>query len=319
MVRSSEAGRRPAGTSRATTCRSSSRLSMPRVAWSPAGNRRPEVTQPGRGEQPVTDRMERRVAIGVTVQPGGLRDVETRQAQAVEAAERMAVGPPRVSDGRSGVGPWASARHARPGRMAPSILSAAGSPGTVTTGTPWRASISCSSPNRSGPSAKASMAAVSSSRRAPWGVWARNSSDRSAVPVMSPSRHLLEESMTGSTGMAAPWSAAASATRSMRPDVASGRAASWTRTTSPSAGVPRGPPSPGGGHRRSTTVTSSSVIQGIASRAARRSARGDHDDPTDGGSTTHRIDGPLEGRTARRWSPVTCPRHPCGCWHPRQR
>ena len=60
---------------------------------------------PRRGQEPVADGMERHVAVGVAMQSRGLREVEAGQAQAVEAAEGVAVRAPRVPHGgRRGLG-----------------------------------------------------------------------------------------------------------------------------------------------------------------------------------------------------------------------
>ena len=65
----------------------------------------------------------------------------------------------------------------------------------------------------SGPSAgKRRYASRRRPRRTPCGVWAAASPSRSTVPVMTPSSTRLRVSATGTTGMAAPYRAVASAT-----------------------------------------------------------------------------------------------------------
>ena len=92
--------REPGPASRSTTLRSSSRLSMPRVAGSPAGKARPKVAHARRREQRVADGVERRVPIGVAPQPGRVRQLDAAEAQPVVRPERVAVAARRVAGRR---------------------------------------------------------------------------------------------------------------------------------------------------------------------------------------------------------------------------
>ena len=82
-------------------------------------------------------------------------------------------------------------------------------------------------------------AVARSDARAPWGVWAAASPDRSTVSTITSPATRLSVSATGSTGIAAPWSAAARATAATSSGVATGRAPSWTRMTRSSPPVRR--------------------------------------------------------------------------------
>ena len=111
-------GPQPAGASRATTCAQQ----LPAVdapgPGSPAGNSRPRSPSRGRGQQPVTHRVERRVAIGVAVEPGRLGDVEAAQPQAVRGCRRGGCRLPQaVADGCA-TGAVGQRPHQCPGRTA---------------------------------------------------------------------------------------------------------------------------------------------------------------------------------------------------------
>ena len=280
------------------------RLSMPAVSGSPAGNSRP------RSPMPAPPRGARRTPHGAP---------RRRRNGRGAGAPRACRGPPAAA--RRGCRTDGCRRPARTARRAgyaaagtrlasdrtvarsagSVILSAPASPGTVTTATPWRASSSCSSPKSPGRRRTPRWPPRSSSRRAPWGVCARNS----VAPVGGRRDHdrrrvtCLSESTTGSTGMAAPWARPRLATRSASADVASGRAASWTRTTSTrSARTPvateswrRGPPAttdaPGARQPRlgaQGAAIRSGAVTTMMSRTAARAA--------------HRVDRPVERRAA---------------------
>ena len=93
-------------------------------------------------------------------------------------------------------------------------------------------SSAASSVNTSGPSAGyRSNAARRTDRRTPWGVCAVANADRSTVASTRPAEIRLTVSPIGTTGMAAPWTAAAVATPSINSGETMGRAPSCTRTT----------------------------------------------------------------------------------------
>ena len=144
------------------------------------------------------------------------------------------------------------------------------------------------------------MAGRSSSRRAPWGVWARNTVARSGVPVTTPSVDALERVRR----RAAPGWPRRGSRRPRRPgrrgaDVASGRAASWTRTT-PAAVAASTPAATESWRRAPPATTVAPAVSEPGSRLQLRDPlrRGHDDDLAARGRAAHRLDRPVEHRTA---------------------
>ena len=310
------AARRPGAAARGCRCRGSPRR--------PAGKRRPRSPSRGRGQQPVADRVERHVAVGVTVQPGRLGDLDAAQAQAVEAAEGMAVGAPARTraagvDRRHGPAPGPASRSAGSVDLEVGRLAGHGDHRHAVARQqllPRRRTAPARPRRRRWPPA-------AGPRRAPCGVCARNSADRSAVPAtMRPSRDPLERiddrqhRDRGTVRRRPPRRpASTSAGRRERPgrvvdqDHLRVRGAHAARHASPVAA--RHPPRP---RRRA------SRSHGSARSSATRSAAVDHDD------RAGRRAAPRIASTAQRSAgrpPIgrlrLVDRRPCGCWNRRRR
>ncbi len=154
-----------------------------------------------------------------------------------------------------------------------------GSPGTTWTGILQASRSAASSVHRPSAARGSASAARRSARRTPWGVWARANLERSSVATTWSPSIRLTVSLTGRTGMAAPCSAAATATRAASPSARIGRAPSWTSTTrSPAASGTRASrawnPAATESCRIAPPATTASTCggsQGAAARSSRRS------------------------------------------------
>ena len=167
----------------------------------------------------------------------------------------------------------------------------AGSPATVLTPTPWRASSSASSPKVSRAVRERVDGGAQQVASRALGCLGAEEAARSAMPVTMPSMGVpdtrLSESTTGSTGMAAPLAAAAWATASTSAGVTNGRAPSCTSTTSavaartPTATVScrRAPPA-------STRASRARSQSGAASAATRDGSTTTMTDPTERAAAT---------------------------------
>ena len=91
MVTSTEVGRKPPASSRRlTSARSSRAVDASRRPL--VGREEPaEIAQPGGTQQRVGDRVERDVAVGMTVEPRRAGDLDAAEPQRLARPERMAV------------------------------------------------------------------------------------------------------------------------------------------------------------------------------------------------------------------------------------
>ena len=205
--------------------------------------------------------------------------------------------------------PWSAA--AARARSAGSVtLMLPGSPSMTWTGMLQASSSAASSVNTSGPSAgKRSNAARRTDRRTPWGVCAVASADRSTVASTRPAAIRLTVSPMGTTGIAAPWTAAAVATPSISSGETTGRAPSCTRTTRAPSSAARPPsrrsssarPAATDPWRRSAPATTATTLEG--SHGASRIASTRSDDVTTTSRATsgrhgERVERPREQRAA---------------------
>ena len=213
MVRSTEMGRMPAARTRAATSRSSSRLSMPRVPASVVGNRRPRSPSRAAARRPsltawsATSPSEWPCNRGAS----GMSSPASRNPSSLPNGWLSV--PLRIAHRRGRRAGGERAYDVQVGGLG-------GLEGGGLTGHRDHVhAVACQQLLFVAEQVRPVGEGVDGGRqqlslRAPWGVCARNSSARSAVPVTMPSLTRLSESITGSTGMAAPCAAAASATRS---------------------------------------------------------------------------------------------------------
>ena len=230
IVRSSEAGRRPAAATRPTTSPRKTVLSTPAGVDGPAGKMRP------RSPRPAAPSSASQTACSAT------SPSEWPWSRGAPSTWT----PPRTSGvpGPNGWLSWPIPVRGRPPAPWSAVAARARSPGSVTlmlpgspsmtwTGMLQASSSAASSVNTSGPSAGyRSNAARRTDRRTPWGVCAVANADRSTVASTKPAEIRLTVSPIGTTGMAAPWTAAVVAIPSINSGETIGRAPSCTNDAS---------------------------------------------------------------------------------------
>ena len=216
-------GRQPARGESATTSRSSSVLSMPRGVSGSGWEHPAEVAQAGRAQQRVAERVQRDVAVRVTVEAWAHRGSRSRPAAAPSAVQGWLSLPMPV---RRNAG--CARRRFRSGSR---------SAGSVTLRLAPRRH--CGPRRRLAPAARPRRRRPLSrqARRAPGGradalgCLRRTSPLRSTVATIRSSSTRFSASATGSAGIAAPWSPRRRRPGSTSPGDTSGRAPSWTSTT----------------------------------------------------------------------------------------
>src|SRR5690348_18267795 len=212
----------------------------PRIFGLAGREKASDVTESCGAEQRIDDRVREDVRIRIPVKPGRVRNEHPTEHERTARLERMDVvsdsDPHRVAVSCSRISASTTSRSS--GVVS---LMFAGSPGTTVTTCPV-AATSCASSSPTSPASAASRCArASRSWEKPCGVCARTTRERSSDST----RRLPSTRLTASRGViagnAAPDSIAAARTRRTSAAVASGRAASWTRTKSqsPSAASPR--------------------------------------------------------------------------------
>src|SRR5947209_3098481 len=188
-----------------------------------------DVTERGRTEQGVDDRVREYVRIGMSFEAERMLDVDAAKNQVAAGREPV--------DVVAGADPHVAAASCSlinasttPKSSGVVSLMLAGSPSTTVTSWPV-AATSCASSSPTRPASAASRCArARSSYEKACGVCASTIRERSRLSTSRLPSTRLTASRGAMAGNAAPDSIAAASTRRTSDAVASGRAASWTRT-----------------------------------------------------------------------------------------